>query len=159
MAATAAAVSSRFDSFSTVGGIIGTSVSAAFLILLGLMNAYILYKLYRQMQKVLNLPAGQEDEAWKVEGGGLLFNVLRKMFKLIDRYDHLNTSIIQKANEYRPWKMYPLGILFGLGFDTSSEIALLGISSIEAARGTNFWVILIFPILFTGTFLSPVTYW
>lgn len=85
MAATAAAVSSRFDSFSTVGGIIGTSVSAAFLILLGLMNAYILYKLYRQMQKVLNLPAGQEDEAWKVEGGGIMFNILRKMFKLIDR--------------------------------------------------------------------------
>lgn len=47
--------------------------------------------------------------------------------------------------------MYPLGILFGLGFDTSSEIALLGISSVEAARGTDFWVILIFPILFTGT--------
>lgn len=46
--------------------------------------------------------------------------------------------------------MYPLGVLFGLGFDTSSEIALLGISSVEAARGTDFWVILIFPILFTG---------
>ncbi|KAE8146307.1 nickel transport protein [Aspergillus avenaceus] len=134
VAATAAAVSSRFDSFSTVGGIIGTSVSAAFLILLGLMNFYILYKLYRQMQKVLDLPEGQEDEAWKIEGGGILFNVLKRMFKLIDR----------------PWKMYPLGILFGLGFDTSSEIALLGISSIEAARGTDFWVILIFPILFTA---------
>lgn len=87
VAATAAAVSSRFDSFSTVGGIIGTSVSAAFLILLGLMNAYILYKLYRQMQKVLNLPEGQEDEAWKVEGGGIMFSILRKMFTLINRYD------------------------------------------------------------------------
>lgn len=86
VAATAAAVSSRFDSFSTVGGIIGTSVSAAFLILLGLMNAYILYKLYKQMQKVLNLPEGQEDEAWKVEGGGIMFSVLRKMFTLINRY-------------------------------------------------------------------------
>lgn len=52
----------------------------------------------------------------------------------------------------RPWKMYPLGVLFGLGFDTSSEIALLGISSIEATRLSNFWVILIFPILFTGKF-------
>ncbi|RJE25072.1 nickel transport protein [Aspergillus sclerotialis] len=134
VAATAAAVSSRFDSFSTVGGIIGSSVSAAFLILLGLMNAYILYKLIKQMQKVLDLPEGHEDEAWKVEGGGVLFNVLKKMFKLINR----------------PWKMYPLGILFGLGFDTSSEVALLGISSVEAARGTNFWVILIFPALFTA---------
>lgn len=46
--------------------------------------------------------------------------------------------------------MYPLGVLFGLGFDTSSEIALLGISSIEAAKGTSFWVILILPALFTG---------
>lgn len=46
--------------------------------------------------------------------------------------------------------MYPLGVLFGLGFDTSSEIALLGISSIQAARGTSIWLILIFPILFTA---------
>lgn len=45
--------------------------------------------------------------------------------------------------------MYPLGVLFGLGFDTSSEIALLGISSIQAARGTSIWLILIFPVLFT----------
>lgn len=37
------------------------------------------------MQKVLNLPIGQEDEAWKIEGGGIMFSVLRKMFKLIDR--------------------------------------------------------------------------
>jgi len=46
--------------------------------------------------------------------------------------------------------MYPLGILFGLGFDTSSEIALLGISSIQAAKGTSFWLILIYPCLFTA---------
>ncbi|KAJ5765261.1 hypothetical protein N7520_004820 [Penicillium odoratum] len=134
VAATAAAVSSKFDSFSTIGGIIGSSVSAAFLILLGLMNAYILFKLIKQMQKVFNLAEGEEDEAWKIEGGGPLFAILKKMFKLIDR----------------PWKMYPLGILFGLGFDTSSEIALLGISSIEAAKGTSFWVILILPALFTA---------
>lgn len=53
--------------------------------------------------------------------------------------------------------MYPLGVLFGLGFDTSSEIALLGISSIEAAKGTDIWVILIFPILFTGRSLATHT--
>ena len=85
VAATAAAVSSKFDSFSRIGGIIGSSVSAAFLILLGIMNAYILYKLIKQMKKVFALPDGQEDEAWKIEGGGILFAVLKKMFKLIDR--------------------------------------------------------------------------
>lgn len=99
VAATAAAVSDRFDSFSTVGGIIGTSVSAAFLILLGLMNAYVLYKLYRQMQKVLDLPEGQENEAWKIEGGGILFNVLRKMFKLINRYGAPSPGNVQPAND------------------------------------------------------------
>jgi nickel/cobalt transporter (NiCoT) family protein len=46
--------------------------------------------------------------------------------------------------------MYPIGFLFGLGFDTSSEIALLGLSSIQAAKGTSVWLILIFPALFTA---------
>ena len=134
VAATAAGVQKRFGSFSNIGGIIGTSVSAAFLILLGLLNAYILYKLYVQIKKVIHLqPQDAEVEGFKVQGGGVMFRMLKKLFKLIDR----------------PWKMYPVGILFGLGFDTSSEIALLGISSVEGAAGTSIWLILLFPILFT----------
>lgn len=134
VAATAAAVSDRFDAFGNVGGIIGSAVSTTFLLLLGLMNAYILYRLVVQLRKVVALPAGQGAEAWKVEGGGPLFRLLKRMFRLIDR----------------PWKMYPLGVLFGLGFDTSSEIALLGIASIQATQGTSIWLILLFPILFTA---------
>lgn len=134
VAATAAAVSSKFHGFGTVGGIIGSAVSAAFLLLLGAMNLYILYRLIVQMKKVLRLAEGDEEQAWKVEGGGCLFNLLKRMFKTIDK----------------PWKMYPLGVMFGLGFDTSSEIALLGISSIQAAKGTSIWLILIFPVLFTA---------
>jgi high-affinity nickel-transport protein len=49
-----------------------------------------------------------------------------------------------------PWKLYPLGVLFGLGFDTSSEIALLGITSIHAVQGTSIWLIMLFPVLFTA---------
>jgi high-affinity nickel permease len=45
--------------------------------------------------------------------------------------------------------MYPLGVVFGLGFDTSSEIALLGLASLQASQGTSIWLILCFPILFT----------
>jgi len=45
--------------------------------------------------------------------------------------------------------MYPLGVVFGLGFDTSSEIALLGLSSLQASKGTSIWLILCFPVLFT----------
>jgi high-affinity nickel-transport protein len=129
VAATATAVSNKFHRFGTVGSIVGSTVSASFLLLLGAMNAYILFRLVKQMKKVLNLREGEEEQAWRIEGGGCLFHILKKMFKIIDK----------------PWKMYPLGILFGLGFDTSSEIALLGISSIQAAKGTS-----IFPVLFTA---------
>ncbi|KAJ9622746.1 hypothetical protein H2203_006397 [Taxawa tesnikishii (nom. ined.)] len=160
VASTAAAVSERFGSFSRVGGIIGTSVSATFLIVLGLMNIYILYKLVSQLQKLVNSPAGQTQEEFKFEGGGCLFQVLKKMFRLIDRYgvstplsSHANLAILSAIE--RPYfgtslEDVPLGVLFGLGFDTSSEIALLGISAISASQGTSFWLILLFPVLFTA---------
>ncbi|KAF3938233.1 hypothetical protein ABW19_dt0204753 [Dactylella cylindrospora] len=134
VAATANAISDKFDLYSRVGGIIGTSVSAAFLIILALMNIYILVVLFVQLRKIQQTGSEAEGQIFKIQGGGILFPLFKKMFKLIDR----------------PWKMYPLGVLFGLGFDTSSEIALLGIASIQAAQGTPIWIILIFPILFTA---------
>lgn len=164
VAATASAVSGRFATFGKVGAIIGSSVSAAFLIVLGVMNMYILYKLVLQMQKLLASGPGEEEEGLQMQGAGCLFRLFKKMFKLIDRYDCPRTGPLQAPPQpshiailklwpkwsTRPWKMYPLGILFGLGFDTSSEVALLGIASIQAAKGTNIWLILIFPVLFTG---------
>ncbi|KAL3424508.1 High-affinity nickel transport protein nic1 [Phlyctema vagabunda] len=132
VAATAAAVSDRFDGFSRVGGIIGTSVSAAFLIILSIMNVYILYKLVKELRMLIERGIAADHPPW--EGGGCLFSLFKKMFNLIDQ----------------PWKMYPLGVLFGLGFDTSSEVALLGIASLQGAKGTSFWLILVFPILFTA---------
>lgn len=134
VAGTAAAVSKKFDDFSRIGGTVGTSVSASFLLIFGLMNVYILYKLLGQMRKFVASAPGEEHTHFKFEGAGVLFNLFRRLFKLVDR----------------PWKMYPLGVMFGLGFDTSSEIALLGIASIQASKGTSFWLILIYPILFTA---------
>ncbi|KAF1987895.1 high affinity nickel transport protein nic1 [Aulographum hederae CBS 113979] len=137
VAATASAVSSKFDSFSRVGGIIGTSISAGFLLILGILNMYILYKLVQHMRVLLYTHPSSSPESgdnFKIQGAGCLFHLFKRAFALIDR----------------PWKMYPLGVLFGLGFDTSSEIALLGISSLQAASGTSIWLILIFPILFTA---------
>ncbi|RMZ75885.1 hypothetical protein DV738_g5225, partial [Chaetothyriales sp. CBS 135597] len=134
VAATAAKVSDRFDGVGRVGGIIGTSVSAAFLILLGLLNGYILWKLYVQLRKVIYMQAEEAaDEGLKFTGGGCMFRLLKGLFKTIDR----------------PWKMYWVGLLFGMGFDTSSEIALLGIASIQGSKGTGIWLILLFPFLFT----------
>jgi len=67
-------------------------------------------------------------------GRGLLSRMFRPMFRLISR----------------SWHMYPLGVLFGLGFDTATEIGLLGISAAEASRGLSFWSILVFPVLFAA---------
>lgn len=87
VAGTAAAISKRFDSFSYIGGIIGSSVSAAFLLILGSVNAYILFLLVRQLRKLLLLsPAQRDTEEFKIQGGGCLFFVLKKLFKLVDRY-------------------------------------------------------------------------
>ncbi len=83
VAATAAAISSKFGAFSRVGGIIGTSVSAGVLILLGVANAYILCKLVQQMRSHLKKPA--EDPQLEIRGHGCMFQLLQKLFKLMDR--------------------------------------------------------------------------
>lgn len=128
VAATSGALSSRFQGFQQVGGIIGTSVSATALVLLGAANAWILYTLVRNLKLVLhNQQPGQVSLGPKAA-------IFSKIFRVIDR----------------PWKMFPLGVLFGLGFDTSSEIALLGLASVQGAQGTSIWLILIFPALFTA---------
>ena len=148
VAATSGALEKRFEGFRNVGGVIGTAVSAGVLILLGCANAWILAKLVQRMRIVLREEVSGDREGagegavagLNLEGGGIMVRVFKKLFMLIDR----------------PWKMYPLGVLFGLGFDTSSEIAVLGIASLHGAQGTSIWLILIFPILFTGMVCAPI---
>lgn len=149
VAATSGALRDRFDGFQRVGNIVGTSVSAAFLLILCAGNAWVMYQLVKRLRLLLreqhrqmrggdeDITGPEEDAAagqLSFEGIGFLSNVFRKLFRIVDR----------------PWKMYPLGVMFGLGFDTSSEIAVLGIASIQGASGTSLWLILIFPVLFTG---------
>lgn len=143
VAATSGALRERFDGFQRVGNIIGTSVSAAFLLILCAGNAWVLHRLVKRLRELLHQRrSGEEDldgegaaaGQLSLEGAGFLANVFRKLFRIVDR----------------PWKMYPLGVMFGLGFDTSSEIAILGIASIQGAAGTSLWLIMVFPVLFTG---------
>ena len=86
VAATASAISSKFGAFSKIGGIIGTSISASFLIILGIMNTYILYKLLQLMRKLIDSTPG-EEQSFEIKGAGCLFYLFKKMFKLIDRWD------------------------------------------------------------------------
>ncbi len=135
IAATAMALSNRVASFQHIGSVIGTLVSALFLIVIAAMNLVILVSIYRTFHRVR---AGgtyvQDDLDALMAGGGLLARVFRPLF-----------GMIRKS-----WHMYPLGFLFGLGFDTATEVGLLGISAASASRGMPIWSILVFPALFTA---------
>jgi nickel/cobalt transporter (NiCoT) family protein len=129
------ALQGRFASFKLVGGVIGTLVSAGFLFLVAAANLLILLAVYRTFQEVRRGRAFAEDDInHLLAQRGFLGRLFRPMFRLVTR----------------SWHMYPLGFLFGLGFDTATEIGLLGISAAEASKGLPVWSIMVFPALFTA---------
>ena len=110
-------------------------MSALFLLAIAVMNLFILASVYRAFHRVKNGGTYAEDDLdVLLAGGGLLARIFRPLF-----------GIVRKS-----WHMYPLGLLFGLGFDTATEIGLLGISAAEAAKGMPIWSIMVFPALFTA---------
>lgn len=121
------------------GGVFGTIVSASFLTIIGLMNLFIFRRLRRifienkvNSNRSQDLNKGIEELLSK---RGFFSNIFRFLFKNIDK----------------SWKMYPIGFLFGLGFDTATEVAILGISATMAQNGKiPIGEIMIFPLLFTA---------
>jgi nickel/cobalt transporter (NiCoT) family protein len=129
------ALQDRFASFKAVGGVIGTLVSASFLFLVAAANLFILRSVYRSFREVRHGGTyAEEDLNRLLEQRGLLGRFFRPLFRLVSR----------------SWHMYPLGVLFGLGFDTATEIGLLGISAAQASKGLPIWSIMVFPALFTA---------
>jgi high-affinity nickel-transport protein len=135
IAATSASMQGRLEAFKAIGGVIGTLVSAVFLLLIALVNLIILRDVWRDFRKVTSGAAPTAGHADSLTArGGFLTRLCRPLFRSVTR----------------TWHMYPLGFLFGLGFDTATEIGLLGISAAQAARGMSPWQTLIFPCLFTA---------
>jgi high-affinity nickel-transport protein len=135
IAGAALALQHRLDAFRNVAGVIGTLVSAFFLFAIAIINLIVLRSIYRTFVRVRRgEPYVEEDLDLLLGSRGLLSRVFRPMFRMITR----------------SWHMYPLGVLFGLGFDTATEIGLLGVSATEASKGLSFWSVLVFPILFAA---------
>ena len=135
IAITAMAFKDQMEEFHPVGGMIGTSVSAAFLLLIGAINLVVLINVYKAFRRVKNGGTYSESDLdILMANGGFFARIFRRLFSLIGR----------------SWHMYPLGFLFGLGFDTATEVALLGITAAQASSGLSMWSILIFPALFTA---------
>ncbi|MGA8136749.1 MAG: HoxN/HupN/NixA family nickel/cobalt transporter [Pseudomonas gingeri] len=129
------AMQDRMEGFKAVGGLIGTSVSALFLLIIALMNLVILRSIYKSWRHVRRGGAYVDDDFdLLLANRGFLARVFRPLFRLVTR----------------SWHMFPLGFLFGLGFDTSTEVALLGISATQASQGLSPWSIMVFPLLFSA---------
>ena len=135
IAATTAALQDRFDALKNIGSLIGTGVSVAFLFLIAAANLVVLAGVWRTFNSVKRGgPLVAEDVDRLLAGRGLMARVFRPVFGIVRR----------------SWHMYPLGLLFGLGFDTATEVGLLGISATTASQGLSVWSIMIFPALFTA---------
>jgi nickel/cobalt transporter (NiCoT) family protein len=129
------ALEDNFAWFKSIGGMIGTSVSAGFLFIIAVINALILVSVYRAFTALRRGERVTEEALHDLlSRRGLLSRGLRAVFGIITR----------------SWHMYPLGFLFGLGFDTASEVGLLGISAAQGSAGLSAWSLLVFPALFTA---------
>jgi nickel/cobalt transporter (NiCoT) family protein len=118
----------------TVTGVVGTGVSGAFLYLIAAINVVVLLGIFRVFR---GMRRGEFDEAElerQLDSRGLMNRVLGRFTRAIRE----------------PWQMYPLGILFGLGFDTASEVALLFLAAGAATAGLPFYAILCLPVLFAA---------
>jgi high-affinity nickel-transport protein len=129
------AMKGRFDHYKEMGGIVSTSVSALFLFAIALINLIILRSIYQAWRRIRNGGTYVDDDFdMLLADRGFLARIFRPMFRIISR----------------SWHMYPLGFLFGLGFDTATEIGLLGMSASQASQGLSPWAIMVFPLLFSA---------
>jgi nickel/cobalt transporter (NiCoT) family protein len=131
---TAAIASERFKTWQEAGQILSTCVSACFLFGIALLNLLAMRDTYRLLKK------RQREKGLSVEmvdvtaGGGIISRLLRPLMKTLARPSH----------------MYPIGFLFGLGFETATEIALLQVSASSGAQGQSLADVIVLPVVFAA---------
>ena len=136
-------VRAHVNGFAQVGGVVGTLVSGVFLFVIGLVNLLIVLDVYRLFRGLRDGALDQAGLDRQMENRGFLYRYFGRLFRVIER----------------PSQIYPIGVLFGLGFDTATEIVLIALSTNLAFTGLfPLWAILILPLLFTcGMVLSDTS--
>ncbi|MGP6159929.1 MAG: HoxN/HupN/NixA family nickel/cobalt transporter [Vulcanimicrobiaceae bacterium] len=131
----AGVVKSTMPNLENVGGLIGTAISAAFLFAIAAINVVVFLDVYEAFRRVRRGGAYNEEAVNAfLADRGLLGRFFRPLMKVVSK----------------SWHMYPIGVLFGLGFDTATEVGLLGIAAVQGGNGLPIYDILIFPLLFTA---------
>ena len=115
-------------------GVVGTSISGVFLYLIAFLNLLVLISIVRIYRSMRYGRGDLEDLERQLEQRGLMNRLLGRYARKIDA----------------PWKMYPVGVLFGLGFDTATEVALLVLAGTAVVGGLPFYAIVSLPILFAA---------
>ena len=115
-------------------GIIGTTVSGTFLYIIALLNIIILVGIARVFREMRSGQYNDEELEAQLDKRGLMNRFFGPLARRVDT----------------PWKMYPIGVLFGLGFDTATEVALLVLAGTAVVSGLPFYAILSLPILFAA---------
>jgi high-affinity nickel-transport protein len=135
LALTTFAAQENLEAYKNAGSMIGTSVSAVFLLGIAGFNLLILKGVWRSFRAArAGAPIDEDSLDLLLSGRGFLARLFRPAFAWVNA----------------GWRMYPLGFLFGLGFDTATEIGVLALSASQAAHGLSFGEIMIFPALFTA---------
>jgi nickel/cobalt transporter (NiCoT) family protein len=128
-------VHTSMPALESLGGVIGTSISALFLYAIAAINIVVLVEVYRTFRRVRRGdPYSEVAVEAALNGRGFWSRLLGPLMRLIGS----------------SWHMYPLGVLFGLGFDTATEVGILGIAALEAGKGLPIYTIMVFPLLFTA---------
>jgi high-affinity nickel-transport protein len=115
-------------------GLIGTSVSGTFLMIIAILNLIILVSIVGVFIQMRKGTYSEEELEKHLNSRGLLMRFFGPIARRIDK----------------SWKMYPLGILFGLGFDTATEIGLLVLAGSSVVAGLPWWAIISLPLFFAG---------
>jgi high-affinity nickel-transport protein len=127
-------LSDKFAGLRNVGGIVGTSASALFLFAIAAANIVVLRGVYRAFrQATAGGDLREEDLDILLAQRGFMARLFRSLFRFVSR----------------SWHLFPIGVLFALGFETASEISLFGLSA-RASNEVSAWSVLVFPSLFAA---------
>ncbi len=132
--ALAGAIEDDQSSLQQITGLWGTSVSGIFLIVIGLVNLAALVGILKVFHKMRSGTFDEQELEKQLDQRGFLNRILGRATRAVTE----------------PWHMYPVGLLFGLGFDTVTEVGLLVIAGGAAAAALPWWAILTLPVLFAA---------
>ncbi len=137
-------IAANLPAFEADGAVLGTFISGAFLYVIALINFLIFWEIYLIFKSLRSGALDQKrlDEALLKRG--FMNRYFGKLFRFVNE----------------PWQIYPIGVLFGLGFDTASEVALIAITVTTATAAAHFplWMVMVLPFMFTcGMVLTDTT--